>query len=453
MTSIRDRRGLPAADLGPHPDVSDIPNSFLWGTGSSAIQVEGSRRSRGENIWDRFAADGHIADRSNPGIAADHLALMEVDVDLLHQLGVGAYRFSTAWSRVVPDGIGKISEQGLDEYDRLVDLLLEADIEPFITLYHWDLPQPLQDRGGWLNRDTIDAFINYTGAVTARLGDRVTSWATINKPQVVARQGYVDGSHAPGLTGDANFAPVAHHLLLAHATARPIIRAHSPGAEVGLIADYTPIRPASTSDEAEVACALTHALCNQWFLEPIFGKGYPETPTEALDWDGREILPGDMDTISRSADFLGVNYYGPQIDKLTSNAAPRTGDHPRTATGRMIDPDALLSALQELRNNYVIPQIYITENGAAFDDQVDGDGRVVDQNRIEFLASHIDVVAKARRAGIPIGGYFVNKFLDGFEWEHGFDYKIGLVTVDPESHRRYPKASFDWYRSLIASTR
>ncbi|MDY7101916.1 MAG: GH1 family beta-glucosidase [Actinomycetota bacterium] len=431
-----------------------FPPGFVWGTATSAFQIEGGSTAdgRGESIWDRFCAQpGTVLDGSDGSVATDHYGRYRDDVALLAGLGMGAYRFSIAWPRVLPAGTGAVNEAGLDFYDRLVDELLAANITPYPTLYHWDLPQALEDRGGWVSRDVTDAFVEYAAAVVGRLGDRVRSWATLNEPFVSATHGYWEGVHAPGRTSLEDCLAAAHHLLLAHGKAVPVIRelagrAGADGAEVGIVLNFTPTTPYSDEEADVERAALLDAIENRWYVEPVAGLGYPEVGVAGLGWDRREVRDGDLDTIATPLDFLGVNYYSRQVARAGDAHVEPT--LPVTAMGWEIHPQGIGDLLVGLDERHGFPKYLITENGAAMPDDVVVDGAVHDRDRIAYIADHLTEVHRAIGAGVPVEGYFVWSFLDNFEWAYGYARRFGIVHVDYETLVRTPKASARWYAEV-----
>ncbi len=442
-----------------------FPEGFLWGAATAAYQIEGAAAEdgRGPSIWDTFShTPGAVHGGDTGDVACDHYHRWPLDLQLMREMGLGAYRFSVAWPRVLPQGTGQVNQAGLDFYDRLVDALLESGITPFVTLYHWDLPQALQDRGGWASRDTAQAFAAYAEAVVRRLGDRVRHWITHNEPWVVAFPSHYEGRHAPGLRDLGVALAVAHNLLLSHGLAVPVLRAGSPGAEVGITLNFSPARPASPSPEdAEAARRFDDAL-NHWFLDPVFGRGYPEGLVRIYGERMPPIAPGDMETIAAPLDFLGVNYYFPAIVRAVPAAVEPAGaaqlapdelvaaGHTLTAMGWPVVPEALRDLLVHIHARCAPRAIYITENGAAFRDEP-VDGAVDDPRRIAYLREHIAAAREAIDVGMPLRGYFVWSLLDNFEWAHGYSRRFGLVYVDYTTQRRIPKASADWYRRVIAA--
>lgn len=455
-----------------------MPEGFVWGAATASYQIEGSVTAdgRGPSIWDTFSATpGAVRHGDTGAIACDNYRLWESDLDLLTDLGVTAYRFSLAWPRILPDGVGEVNQAGLDHYRRLVDGLLARDITPAVTLYHWDLPQPLQDKGGWTERLVIDAFSHYTEVVAEALGDRVPLWITLNEPWVSSFVGYGSGRHAPGITDGPSALLAAHHLLCAHAAAVPILRQTT--GQVGITLNLTPTRAAAPEDEE--AAVRMDGCHNRWFLDPLLRGEYPE---DMLRWYGgaggspgagvwgphneefNGMLDGDLEKISAPLDFLGVNYYtrtwvtaGDETDarhplrpSLDAHQI-RPDDLPLTQMGWTVEPDGLEELLVRLKRDYpALPPIYITENGAAFDDYIDPEGGVDDEERIDFLKGHLLALHHAIEAGVDVRGYFCWSLMDNFEWGEGYARRFGLYFVDYPTQRRVAKASADWYTQVIA---
>ena len=427
-----------------------FPDGFVWGAATSSYQIEGAINAdgRGESIWDRFCTQrGAIADGSSGAVACDHYHRWADDIALMSSLNLGAYRFSIAWPRVIPTGVGVVNHAGLDFYDRLVDGLLAKGIRPFATLYHWDLPQVLEDAGGWPARATAEAFADYAEVVATRLGDRVQHWATINEPFVVANHGYLTGEHAPGRSSLRDSLAAAHHVLLGHGLAVERLRAVAPAAKVGIVLNFTPKELAVDSPAARYRLQLQDDLENRWYLDPVAGRGYPEFATEQLAWDQSEIHPGDLDLIGAPLDFLGVNFY---TRGLVGSIDGEAVTFPGAATemGWEIHPPSLGSLLRRL-GTYDFPEIYITENGAAMPDAERAeDGRVADGDRQAYYADHLAEVHGAIADGVPMAGYFAWSLLDNFEWGHGYRPRFGMVEVDYATQRRTPKQSALWYAGV-----
>ncbi len=445
-------------------DAGRFPPGFLWGVATSAQQVEGAvgEAGRGESVWDRWAGvPGNVADGSDPRVACDHFHRWRQDVELLRWLGVNAYRLSIAWPRVRPAGDGALNARGLDFYEALVDALLAAGIAPFVTLHHWDLPQALEERGGWAARSTVEAFAGFTDAVSRRLGDRVRRWVTINEPWCVSHLGHETGAHAPGRRDPALSLRVAHHLLLAHGRAVEVLRRNAPGAEVGIVQILSPVHPASASEADRDAARRLDGTFNRWFLDPIARGAYPadvvmdrvrlghlEGPEPAF------VRPGDLACIAAPTDFLGVNYYsrtvvraGPGGEPVAVRMAP---EEALTAMGWEVYPDGLHEVLVRVRDEYAPARIHVTENGAAFADAPPPEGPVADPRRVAYLRAHVEAVRRAIAEGVPVRGYFAWSFMDNFEWGEGLAKRFGLVHVDYATQRRTPRESAYWYRDLVA---
>lgn len=436
-----------------------FPDGFLWGAATSSHQIEGAftEGGRGASIWDRFEA----ADGSDASVACDHYHRWREDVELMSELGVNAYRFSIAWPRIVPAGRGAVNADGLDFYDRLVDALMEAEILPFVTLYHWDLPQELQNAGGWMSRDTVDAFVDYTHAVTDRLGDRVKYWATHNEPWCIAHLGHDSGEHAPGVKDPAGALAVAHHVLLSHGRACPVIRENVPGAQVGIVLNLTPSMPASHRSEDEDASRWFDGFFNRWYLDPLFRGRYPDDVIADRIAAGHLktpnlpfARPGDMETIAAPIDFLGVNYYSRVVMRAGAGARPQAvtmvPEDELTDMGWEVYPAGLTGLLERIHNEYGPAALYVTENGAAYGDGPDALGRVADVRRIDYMRGHIRACHRAISAGVPLAGYFAWSLMDNFEWAHGYKMRFGLYWVDYPTQQRIPKDSAVWYHGVVA---
>lgn len=438
------------------PQNGRFPTEFLWGAATAAYQIEGAvaEGGRGESIWDRFCATpGKVRNGDSGEIACDFYHRHASDVALMRELGLNALRFSVAWPRILPDGRGRVNEQGLDFYDRLVDELLANEIEPVVTLYHWDLPVALEDAGGWPERSTVDAFCEYTEVVARRLGDRVGRWITQNEPWVIGWLGYGLGEHAPGRTSPGDAVAAAHHVLLSHGRAAEVLRREAPGAKVGITVDLLPTYPASESPEDAAAARELDSERNRWFLDPLFRAEYPADALERLAPVEPPVRDGDLETIAAPLDFLGVNYYQRQIVARAPDGGRRIVHQEGstyTEMGWEVSPDGLFDLLVSLRDEYMPPPIYITENGAAFSDVRLHDGSVHDPERQAYIAAHIDAIGRAVEAGVPVGGYFLWTFLDNFEWSQGYSKRFGIVYVDYPTLERVPKSSFHWYRAFLA---
>ena len=434
-----------------------FPSDFVWGAATASYQIEGASEAdgRGESIWDRFCSKpGAVRNGENGAIACDHYHRYREDVALMRDLGLAAYRFSIAWPRIMPEGSGAVNQAGLDFYDRLVDELLANGIQPFVTLYHWDLPQALEDKGGWTSRDTAEAFAKYTEAVVRRLGDRVKNWITHNEPWVAAWVGYGWGRHAPGQVGDA--IPACHHLLLSHGLAVPIIRRECPDAQVGITLNLTPAYPASESPEDVEATQYADGRNNRWFLDPLFRGEYPQDMLDHFAPQLPHIGAQDMQIIAAPIDFLGVNNYSRDViraDAETTIAKVRPAESEYTAMDWEVYPNGLYDLLMRVTRDYAPSRLYVTENGAAYPDVRNHEGQVLDPERQCYLEQHFDAAARAIQDGAPLHGYFVWSLLDNFEWAEGYWKRFGLIYVNYPTQERIPKASYHWYRDLIAAQR
>lgn len=437
-----------------------FPENFIWGAATSSYQIEGAwnKDGKGESIWDRFShTPGKIEDGSTGDVACGHYHRWREDVALMKEIGLHAYRFSLSWPRLLPQGRGRANPAGLDFYSQLVDALLEAGIEPFVTLYHWDLPQALQDQGGWPARTTAEAFVEYADLVSRRLGDRVKSWMTFNEPFVSAIVGYLEGRHAPGHTDLDEALAAAHHLLLAHGWAVPVIRQHSPQAQVGIVLNLSGQTPASPSAADRAAAWQRDGTLNRWFLDPLAARGYPADTVQHYERPMDFVQADDLETIAVPLDFLGVNYYTRGV--VRNNAVSEAENEPRvvfpnpqrTDMGWEVYPEGLYELLGRLHFDYRFPALYITENGAAYPDQVGSDGQVDDPLRVAYFKAHLAAAAQAIAAGVPLRGYFAWSLLDNFEWAHGYTKRFGLIYVDYQTQRRIFKSSAHWYRRVIAA--
>jgi len=444
----------------PNLPLSAFPPDFVWGAATASYQIEGAANEdgRGESVWDRFCATpGKVRNGDNGAVACDFYHRYSDDIALMRELGIDAFRLSVAWPRVIPGGRGAVNAKGLDFYDRLVDELLGNGITPFVTLFHWDTPQPLEDAGGWPVRDTVDAFCEYVTAVADRLGDRVKHWITHNEPWVVSWVGHGWGHHAPGRTSDADALATAHHLLLSHGRAVEILRERSPQAEVGITLNLDFVYAVGDEEEDIAAARWVDGLHNRWFLDPIFRGAYPEDMFEA--W--RDLLPaiedGHLETIAQPIDFLGINNYtsplvGADNDGNRSRIV-RRADVDRTDMGWEVVPGGLRDLLLRVTRDYQPAAIYVTENGAAYPDVRGHDGSVADPERQSYLEGYIGAAAEAVASGVPLRGYFAWSMLDNFEWAWGYWKRFGLVYIDYATLERVPKGSFYWYRDLIAAQR
>jgi beta-glucosidase len=441
--------------------AATFPPNFLWGTATAAYQIEGATREdgRGQSIWDTFSATPGKIDSGDTGeMANDHYHRYREDVELMAGLGVDAYRFSIAWSRILPQGQGNVNEKGLDFYERLVDALLSKGIKPFVTLYHWDLPQTLQDEGGWARRETAYAFADYAEIVTRRLGDRVASWITHNEPWVASYLGHGVGVHAPGIKNMQTAVDVAHHLLLSHGLAVPRLRAAIPsGTPVGITLSLSPVYPEDERPETKRDTDLADSFNIRWFVDPLFRASYPDQLFTNLGVNPPPIQDNDLATISTPVDFLGVNNYfrwivrgqdqQPRADSYQTVAPIPSACY--TEMGWEIAPEGIRDLLVRLHQDYNVPSLYVTENGAAFKDEWHGEEVLSDPRRVSYLQEYIQAVGEAIQREAPVKGYFVWSLLDNFEWAEGYSKRFGIVYVDYPTQRRIPKESSRWYASLL----
>lgn len=445
----------------PMPDTSALGPGFRWSAATAAFQIEGARSAdgRGRSIWDDFVdTPGSVLGGSTAEPGPDSWNRWGDDVALLRQLGVDRYRFSTSWVRVQPGGRGPANPVSLDRYSRAVDELLAAGITPFVTLYHWDLPVELEATGGWLDRDTAYRFEDYARVVVDALGDRVRHWYTVNEPVSTSLQGYAIGELAPAKQLLFDALPTIHHQLLAHGLAQRVVREANAG-EVGIVNNHTTVVPVSDRAEDRAAAAAYDVLHNRLFADPVLRGEYPDAA--AFELPDQPVHDGDLELIGARSDFYGVNFYNP-----THVAAAAAGSTvpfelrpvpgaPTTGFGWPIVPEALTELLIGLRDRYgaVLPPIVIGENGASFPEPDTSDGALEDSDRIDYLSRHIDAVGAAVRAGVDVREFTVWSLLDNFEWAQGFTQRFGLVHVDQRTSARTPKASFAWYRDLIARAR
>jgi beta-glucosidase len=426
-----------------------FPTGFAWGAATAAYQIEGAvhEDGRGPSIWDTFAhTPGRTLNGETGDVACDHYHRYPQDIALMKELELKAYRCSIAWPRILPTGRGQVNQAGLDFYDRLIDTVLAAGIDPYVTLYHWDLPQPLQDQGGWQNRDTCKAFAEYAQVVAERLGDRVHHWITHNEPLVAAYIGHLLGFHAPGMYDPAAASQVAHHLLLSHGMALPALRA--TGGQVGITLLLQPVYPASQSEQDLAVARREEAVWQKWFLDPVFRGTYPLEGMEMAGLPQPTIEAGDMELISQPIDFLGLNYYSRNIARgSASGGLQEEAEH--TTMGWEVYPDGLRVLLEKVQREYAPKAIYITENGAAYVDTLRADGTVEDDGRLSYLQRHFVAAHQAIQAGVPLRGYFVWSLLDNFEWGYGYSQRFGIVYTDYATQERHIKKSGYFYRDVI----
>jgi beta-galactosidase len=454
--------------------MSTFPPDFVWGTATASYQIEGAvaEDGRGPSIWDTFAhTPGAIADGSTGDIADDHYHRYAEDIAILAGLGFNAYRFSIAWPRIQPAGSGEVNRAGLDFYRRLAESCREHGITPWATLYHWDLPQPLEDAGGWLNRDTAERYAEYATRTHEELGDVIDHWITLNEPWCSAFLGYGNGVHAPGRTVGTESLHAAHHLLLGHGLAVQQMRQSRHSSTLGITLNLYSVRSASDSEMDREAARRVDGLGNRLFLDPVLLGRYPEdvlADTGVADWFAERA--DDLSTIGVPVDFLGVNYYsrhtlaapddGVFADPSVASANPgservRTVDTgaPKTQMGWEIHPDGLLDVVEMVADRRDGLPVYITENGAAYPDELGTDGRVDDEERRHYFDLHTDAAAQAVAAGLPLQGYFAWSLMDNFEWAFGFSRRFGIVHVDYETQRRTIKSSGYWFRDFLGSLR
>ncbi|MGA5425930.1 GH1 family beta-glucosidase [Streptomyces koyangensis] len=443
------------------PDLSGLPADFTWGVATAAYQIEGAvaEDGRAPSIWDTFShTPGKVAGGDTGDVACDHYHRWPEDLALMKRLGVDSYRLSIAWPRVHPRGDGPVNEAGLAFYDRLVDALLEAGITPNVTLYHWDLPQALQDRGGWPVRETAEHFAAYASTVAERLGDRVSRWATLNEPLCSAWIGHLEGTMAPGLRDIDAAVKASYHLLLGHGLAAQAVRAASPHAKIGIVNNLSTVHAASDSEADQAAARRMDGHTNRWWLDPVHGRGFPADMREVYGVDLPE-RPGDLDTIAQRLDWIGLNYYFPAVVADDPDAphphirTVRREGVPRTGMDWEIEAGGLEELLLRLTREYGAHSIHVTENGSAFPDTVAPDGSVHDPERTAYLQDHLAACARAARAGAPVDGYYAWSLLDNFEWAYGYDKRFGLVHVDYPTQRRTMKTSGHAYARLIEEFR
>jgi len=461
MTTILQTAAGAAGTVMTAPDApqrSDFPADFLWGCATSSYQIEGAAEADGrvESIWDRFAATpGKIRDGSSGAVACDHYHRWPEDLDIARGLGLNAYRFSIAWPRIFGAAGAAPNPKGLDFYERLVDGMLARGLQPWATLYHWDLPQYLQDRGGWNERATVDAFVELADTMTRRLGDRVKHWITHNEPWCTAIIGHHEGWHAPGTTDFRTALQVAHHVLLSHGKAVPAIRANVPDAQVGIALSLHPLRPASDSARDRAAMERHDGLRYRWFLDPLHGRGYPQATLDRIGAAAPTVLPGDLEAIAAPTDFLGVNYYFPETVADAPGHGPldvrvleaKTGEI--TAMGWPVAPQGLAELLLRIARDYRPGPLYVTENGACYDDVREADGAIHDSERRRYLMRHLGALRQAIADGATVKGYFAWSLLDNFEWSEGYLRRFGLVHIDYATQRRRLKDSALWYRAFL----
>jgi beta-glucosidase len=432
-----------------------FPSNFIWGAATASYQIEGAwdADGKGPSIWDHFShIPGNVTSNHTGDVACDHYHRYPEDIAIMRHLGLKAYRFSVSWPRILPQGNGRLNLAGLDFYDRLVDALLAANIEPFLTLHHWDYPQALYEKGGWLNRQNLPAFADYAAVLVKHLGDRVTKWATFNEPGVIAWDGYVSGEHAPGVKDDLAAArQISHNLMVAHGLAVQAIRAINPNLEVGIVLSQWGVDPAS-DDPADIAAA-DHAwnVFDTTFLHPIFKGYYHPEWLDAIEVTAPEIRSGDLALIAQKLDFLGINSYSRSLISATKGRIDPVPGSEYTDMGWEVCAPAFRRMLVKISRDYDLPPIYITENGAAYEDEVSPDGKIHDERRLDYLRQHFIQARLAMQDGVDLRGYFVWSLLDNFEWGHGYTKRFGIVHVDYDTQQRIIKDSGEWYSRVIMS--
>jgi beta-glucosidase len=439
-----------------------FPRDFAWGAATAAFQIEGATTAdgRGESIWDRFARTPgkvHNGDTGEP--ACEHYYRWRDDLDLIASLGLRSYRFSVSWPRIQPTGRGPANRKGLDFYRGVLEGLRERGIAPLVTLYHWDLPQALEDEGGWASRDTVERFAEYAELVFDEFGDLVQDWTTHNEPWVIAFLGYAFGTKAPGATDWPRAMRASHHVLLSHGTVVRAFREAGRQGRIGITLNLTVARPGRDRDDDRAAAQRLDGHFNRWFLDPIFRGSYPADMLELYEQRFGPldaIRDGDLETIAQPLDFLGVNFYRPNVvlarddgSVLGLQDVPLDGD--TTGMGWPVVPEALTELLVTVKRDYGDLPLLITENGAAFEDRLNGAEVVEDPRRVAYIKRHLEAVEAAITAGVDVRGYYVWSLLDNFEWEHGYSQRFGIVYVDFETQRRIPKRSALWYRNRIAA--
>ena len=445
------------------PDTSAFPDGFLWGAATSAYQIEGGAAEGGRepSIWDTFShTPGKTAGGDTGDIACDHFHRWAEDVELISDLGLTAYRLSLSWPRLQPDGRGRFNPQGVAFYRALLEGLREAGVRPLVTLYHWELPQALEDAGGWPNRDTATVFAEFAAQAVHTLGDLAEDWITLNEPWCQAFLGYESGVHAPGRKDLGDAVAAAHHLNVAHGMAVQAIRAEDTRARLGIANIVTDVLSASQSAEDQAATERYDANSNRLFLDPVLLGRYPKIIHELYDDHGLAglVLPGDEALIAAPIDFLAVNHYqrvlvsaDPGDTHLGAHGTP--AEPATTSLGWSVIPEAFRDVLMRIHRDYPAIPLYVTENGASYDDRVDEHGRVVDSERVAYLRGYLGAAAEAISAGVDLRGYFTWSLMDNFEWGEGYRSRFGLIYVDYQTQRRIPKASASWYRDLIARHR
>ncbi len=435
-----------------------FPKEFVWGSASSAFQVEGAHDVDGRvaSIWDQFAQQpGAIVDGADAKVACDHYHRWPEDLDLMRGLGFDAYRFSIAWPRIFSKLGGSANTKGLDFYDRLLDGVCERGLQPWLTLYHWDLPQYLQAQGGWAARATVDAYLEFADCVSRHLGDRAKHWITHNEPWCTAMHGHYDGIHAPGVRDLKTALQACHHVLLSHGAAVRLIKNNVSNAKVGIALSLHPLHAASESAADQAALQRHDGLRNRWYLDPLHGRGYPRDIWELCAAYAPEVKAQDMQIIATPIDFLGVNYYFPETVYDAPAAHPlrtalvQNADVERTAFGWEVAPQGLADLLKRIKTDYQTAPIYITENGASYEDLVQADGSIDDSERMRFYQRHLRVLRDLIREGVDVQGYFAWTLMDNFEWAQGYRRRFGLCYVDFKTQERRLKKSAYWFQQFL----
>ncbi len=437
-----------------------FPEDFLWGAAAASYQIEGAWQEggKGESIWDRFShTPGKVRGGDTGDAACDHYHRFREDVALMRELRLKSYRFSISWPRVMPSGRGKVNQAGIDFYSSLVDELLNSGIEPLATLYHWDLPQALQEKGGWADRDIAGWFADYAAAMGRALGDRVKKWVTLNEPQIFCALGYLTGEHAPGEKDAMKYFRASHFANLAHGRGVEALRSEAHGANIGTVLQLPPFHPGSDREDDHEAARKMDGVFNRWYAEPVLLGRYPADMLDLFSVLDIPIEDGDLDVISQPIDFVGLNLYTRAFAKKDPSTPlleaaydvdHRTPGAAHTEMGWEVYPQAMFETLARFKDEWGNPPVYVTENGAAFADRFE-DGSVNDQDRIDFLKAYLERARAAMDYGVDLRGYFVWSLMDNFEWAHGYSKRFGIVRVDYETQRRVPKASAFWYRGVI----
>lgn len=437
----------------------EFPKDFIWGSATASYQIEGAYKEdgKGESIWDRFShTPGKILNNDNGDLACDHYHRYKDDVKLMKEIGLKSYRYSISWPRIFPDGVGKPNEKGMDFYKRLTDLLLENGINPSVTLFHWDLPQKLQDKGGWTNRDTIEYFQEYSAFIFKNLGDVVPMWFTHNEPHIISFLGYMLGTHAPGKSDPLMMLDVSHNLLVSHGKVVSLYRDMNFNGKIGIALNLSTKYPASQSEEDIKASYLSDSVTNRWYLDPLFKGYYPE---DALEYYLRRNVhftypEEDMEIIKQPIDFLAINYYSPDFIKHDQNESFTAVHNPlnvfeKTDMDWIVYPQGLYDLLKQLDKDYGSINLFISENGAAYKDIVDGDGTIKDSQRIKYINDHLSAAHKAIQEGVNLKGYYLWSLMDNFEWSFGYSKRFGIIHIDYETLKRTIKQSGYWYKDVI----